>query len=391
MTGNGHISSTARYDAIVIGAGPAGSTAAAVLAEKGRRVVILEKQKFPRYSVGESLIPYCYFPLERIGVLEKIKQAAFVKKYSVQFASVDGRVSQPFYFFQHLEHEASQTWQVWRGEFDKILLDNAVEKGARVLQETVAKKLIRDGDQCVGVEARGKDGASWSLHAPITIDCSGRDGFALKRNDWLVRDPKLNKISIWTYYRARTPRRGLRRGSDHGCLPARERLVLVSSPLGRRCGRGNHGGSRLPLPRRQRMCRPSLSERSRSTSGLKSTWRPPNESTTSASRGEYSYRSRYCAANGLVLAGYAFAFLDPVFSSGVLLALRGGEMAGDAVDEALTAGDFSAAEISCLLRATLRGHGSHAKARLRLLRPSLQFRQTVHKYPTCGPTRLTAL
>ena len=138
MNGNGHISDT-HFDAIVIGAGPAGSTAAAVLAEKGRRVVILEKQKFPRYSVGESLIPYCYFSLERIGVLEKIKQAAFVKKYSVQFANVDGRISQPFYFFQHLEHEASQTWQVWRSEFDKILLDNAVEKGAQILQETVAK------------------------------------------------------------------------------------------------------------------------------------------------------------------------------------------------------------------------------------------------------------
>ena len=173
------------------------------------------------------------------------------KSTAFQFANVDGRISLPFYFFQHLEHEASQTWQVWRGEFDKILLDNAVEKGAQVLQETVAKKLIRDGDQYVGVETRGKDGASRSLHAPITIDCSGRDGFALKRNKWLVRDPKLNKISIWTYYRGGVRDGGYDEGATTVAYLPEKGWFLVSSPLGRRGERGNHGRSRLPLPRRQ--------------------------------------------------------------------------------------------------------------------------------------------
>ena len=97
------------YDAIIVGGGPAGATSAAVLARKGRRVVVLEKQKFPRYHIGESLMPYCYFTLERLGLVERMKASHFPKKYSVQFVGGSGKVSQPFYFFQHLQHEASTT------------------------------------------------------------------------------------------------------------------------------------------------------------------------------------------------------------------------------------------------------------------------------------------
>ena len=88
-------------DVIVIGGGPCGATASALLAEKGHRVILLEKEKFPRYHVGESLMPFCYFTLKRLGVLEEMEKQAFVKKHSVQFVSKDGKISDPFYFFQH--------------------------------------------------------------------------------------------------------------------------------------------------------------------------------------------------------------------------------------------------------------------------------------------------
>ncbi len=121
---------TPEYDAIVIGGGPGGSTTAALLAEYGHKVLLLERETMPRYHIGESLIPYTWFTLNRLGLVEKMRQSANPKKYSVQFVSITGKVSQPFYFFQTIKHECSVTWQVVRSEFDAMLLDNARAKGA---------------------------------------------------------------------------------------------------------------------------------------------------------------------------------------------------------------------------------------------------------------------
>ena len=102
-----------KYDVIVIGAGPAGSTSSALLAEKGHRVLVLEREKFPRYHIGESLLPFTFQPLQRLGLIAKMRQSAFVKKYSVQFVSPNGKASQPFYFFNRYDRETvAQTWQV---------------------------------------------------------------------------------------------------------------------------------------------------------------------------------------------------------------------------------------------------------------------------------------
>ena len=149
----------AGHDVIIIGAGPAGSAAAAILAEHGRRVLVLEREKFPRYHIGESLLPFTYQPLERLGMIEKLKQSAFTKKYSVQFISPDGKASQPFYFFDRYDRETvAQTWQVMRAEFDEMLLNNARDKGAEVIEEISVNELIWEGKQVVGVRAITKDG-----------------------------------------------------------------------------------------------------------------------------------------------------------------------------------------------------------------------------------------
>src|SRR5207249_3490951 len=179
-----------------IGAGPAGSTAAAVLAEKGHRVLVLEKEKFPRYHIGESLLPFTFFPLQRLGLVEKMRQSAFVKKYSVQFVSPSGKASQPFYFFNRYEQDVAQTWQVLRSEFDVMLLNNAREKGARVADETTVKELIKEDARVVGVRCVNRAGASAEYRAPITIDCSGREAFSAVRHRWRVGDPMLNKVAV---------------------------------------------------------------------------------------------------------------------------------------------------------------------------------------------------
>src|SRR2546425_11753708 len=147
------------FDAIVIGAGPAGSSAAAVLAQHGHNVLVLERERFPRYHIGESLLPFTFHPLERLGLIEKMRQSAFIKKYSVQFVAPSGKTSQPFYFYTRYDRDTvAQTWQVLRAEFDVMLLNNARDKCATVMEETAVKELVKDGDRVVGVRAPGKDG-----------------------------------------------------------------------------------------------------------------------------------------------------------------------------------------------------------------------------------------
>src|SRR6059036_975895 len=133
------------YDTLIIGAGPAGSAAAAVLAERGNRVLVLEREKFPRYHIGESLLPFTFQPLQRLGLIDKMRQSAFVKKYSVQFVSPSGKASQPFYFYTRYDRDTvAQTWQVLRSEFDVMLLNNAREKGATVKEQVTVTELLRD-------------------------------------------------------------------------------------------------------------------------------------------------------------------------------------------------------------------------------------------------------
>jgi len=190
------------WDALIIGGGPAGSAASTILAEYGHRVLVLEREKFPRYHIGESLIPFTYQPLERLGLIPLMKSSGFVKKYSVVFISRSGKASEPFYFFTRYDcNSIAQTWQVLRSEFDQILLDNARSKGAEVIEEISVKELLREGERVVGVRAQKKSGETVEFRAPITLDCSGKEAFTSVRNGWRMKDPYLNKIAIWTYYK----------------------------------------------------------------------------------------------------------------------------------------------------------------------------------------------
>jgi flavin-dependent dehydrogenase len=331
-----------RLDAIVVGGGPAGSAAATILAQHGRRVAVLERRRFPRYRLGESLIPYCWFPLDRMGVLEKIKRSAcVVEKRSVQFVTTDGEVAAPFYFDEHTDHDCARTWQVVRSDFDRILLEHAVEAGAEIRMETIADELIREDGAVVGVRVRRPDGRAEELRAPMTIDASGRELFAASRSGWPVKDPKLTKIAVWTYYRGARRDAGRDAGAttiaylpDKGWfwyIPLPEDVVSVGVVAERAY---LYRGARDPeaIFRREVEQQPWVRHR------LETGRRIERCRVT----GDYSYRSRHCAADGLLLTGDAFAFLDPVFSSGVFLALECGVLAGDAVEAALAGGDCSA-------------------------------------------------
>jgi len=330
------------FDVVIVGAGPAGSAAAAVLAEAGRRVALLERESFPRYRVGESLIPYCWFPLDRLGLTSAVREASFAQaKHSVQFASRSGKISSPYYFFQHNDHESSYTWQVVRSEFDQLLLDNAVSKGAQLFERTTARELLWRDSAVVGVEAQDADGKVRPVLAPITIDASGRDIFAQSRNRWRVADEKLRKVAIWTYYDGALRDPGMDEGATTiAYLPDKGWFWYIPLPGDRAsCGVVAEAdylfrGTRDPreIFEREILEQPWI-ERHLECG------RPTGEFHVTR---DFAYRSRYCGTDGLLLAGDAFAFLDPVFSSGVFFALHGGVSAGDAAHAALEAGDVSA-------------------------------------------------
>jgi flavin-dependent dehydrogenase len=373
--------SSQQFDTVIIGAGPAGSAAAALLAEQGFRVVALEREKFPRYHIGESLLPFTSFPLQRLGLLQKMRQSEFVKKYSVQFVSPSGKASQPFYFSTRYEPDVAQTWQVLRSEFDLMLMENARAKGASILEEITVHELLREGERTVGVRARTKSGEPLEFRAPMTLDCSGRDGFVPTRLNWRIREPKLNKVAVWTYYQGALRDAGLDEGAttvayipEKGWfwyIPQHRNMVSVGVVAeGKYLTRG---GVRDP--------KDIFNREIEQNAWIKQHLAPGTQVGSFYLTSEFSWRSRYCAADGLLLAGDSFGFLDPVFSSGVMLALKSGMMAADAIAAALKAQDFSAERFTEYGRSMIEGLENMRKLVYAFYDQKFSFRKLTDKYP----------
>ena len=370
------------YDVLVIGGGPAGSAVSAILAEYGHRVLVLEREKFPRYHIGESLIPFTYQPLKRLGLIPLMKSSGFVKKYSVVFISRSGKASEPFYFFTRYDRDSvAQTWQVLRSEFDQILLDNARSKGAQVMEEIAVKDLLREDDRVVGVRAQKKNGETLEFRARITLDCSGKEAFTSVRNGWRMKDPYLNKIAVWTYYQGSKREPGIDEGAttvayvpEKGWfwhIPQHNDMVSVGVVAeGKYLTRD---GVREP----EQIFKREIEQNA---------WIKDHLSVGQSTGqyyliSEYSHHSRHCGSEGLVLVGDAFAFLDPVFSSGVMLALKSGVLAGDAVHKALIAKDFSPQRFANYARFMREGVENMRKLVYAFYNPDFSFKKVIDKYP----------
>jgi flavin-dependent dehydrogenase len=369
------------YDAIIIGAGPAGSAAATVLAEHGHRVLVLEREKFPRYHIGESLLPFTFHPLQRLGLIERMRESAFVKKYSVQFISPSGKASQPFYFFTRYDQDVSQTWQVLRSEFDVMVAGRAREAGAVVKEEVTVTGLLKEGQRVIGVRAQDRDGQAAEHRAPITLDCSGREAFAAVRHNWRVGDPYLHKVAVWTYYQGAKRDEGIDAGAttvafvpEKGWfwyIPLHNDLVSVGVVAeGKYLARD---GVKAPEQIFKREIEQNLWIKDHLASGTQT---GPYYIT-----GEFSFHSRYCGTEGLLLVGDAYCFLDPVFSSGLMFALKSGVMAGDAVHEALVARDFSPARFADYATALRQGIENMRKLVYAFYNPNFSFRELTDKHP----------
>ncbi len=369
------------YDVLIIGGGPAGATTSALLAAQGHRVLVIEREKFPRYHIGESLLPFTFQPLVRLGLIDQMRKSAFVKKYSVQFVSPSGKASQPFYFFNRYEQDVAQTWQVLRSEFDLLLLNNAREKGASVLEETTVIELLREGDRVIGVRTRDASGKQVDYHAPITLDCSGRESFAAVRNLWRMKDPGLNKVAVWTYYRGALRDEGVDGGAttvayvpEKGWfwyIPQHNDIVSVGVVAeGKYLSRG---GMKSPEEIFKREIGQNL--------WIKDHLAVGTQTGAYHLTSEYSFHSRHCASEGLLLVGDAFAFLDPVFSSGVMLALKSGVLAADAVHEAILAGDYAPSRFLAYGTFLREGIENMRKLVYAFYHPDFSFRTLTNKYP----------
>ena len=332
-------------DVVVIGGGPAGSTVSTLLAQHGCKVQLFERDRFPRFHIGESLIPETYWVFQRLNMLDKMKASAFVKKYSVQFVNAQGKESAPFYFHDNKPHECSQTWQVIRSEFDTMMLDNARQHGVAVHQPARVLEVLYDGERAIGVRVQAEDGSTHEVRAKVVVDASGQSTMLQNRLKLRVWDPVLNKGAIWTYWE------GAYRdtGRDEGAtvviqttnkqgwwwyIPQHDNTMSVGvvAPFEYLFeGRGSHEQT---YNEEVAAC-PAVQKR---IAGAK-------RSTGYFATKDYSYRSKQVSGDGWVLIGDAFGFVDPLYSSGVLLALKSGELAADAIADGLAKDDVSAAQL----------------------------------------------
>lgn len=369
-------------DVLIIGAGPAGSAAATLLAGQGHRVLVIEREKFPRYHIGESLIPFTYGPLERLGLIPRMKASHNQKKYSVVFVSPNGKASQPFYFFNRYDRETvAQTWQVLRSEFDLMLMQHAREHGATVLEETSVTSLIKEDGRVVGVRVQDKSGQALEFRAPITLDCSGKESFAAVREGWRMRDPYLNKVAVWTYYKGSKREPGIDEGQttvayvpDKGWfwhIPQHDDMVSVGIVAeGKYLTRG---GVKDPKAIFHREVEENLWIKDHLSVG--------HSTGDYYITAEYSHHSRHCGTEGLLLVGDAFCFLDPVFSSGLMLALKSGVLAADLVHEAILARDFSPARFARYGSTMREGVENMRKLVYAFYNPKFSFKQVIDRDP----------
>ena len=375
------------YDLIVIGGGPAGSTVATLVAEQGHRVLLLEREAKPKFKIGESLIPATYWTFKRLGILEKLRKSHFPQKYSVQFYSRTGKASSPFYFFQTNPHESAVTWQVLRSEFDEMLLDNAKEKGVEVQRGIRVREVLFEGDTATGVVVQDVNGTRETLNATVIADSTGQRSLIGRQLNLNTVEPNLKMASLFTHYEGGHRDEGIDEGATLILHTAEKDSWFWSIPLPyNRTSIGVVGELDYLLQNRRDAngrldTQQIFTEELEKCPALKGRLEGAKQLFPIQTTKDFSYRASRIAGNNWVLVGDAFGFLDPVYSTGLFLALKSGEMAADAIIEAFEKDDFSEAQLGSFGPTFVDGMEAFRKLVYAFYTKEFSFARFLSQYP----------